>query len=116
MDILTVAKICHAVNKAFCEYCGDMSQKPWAEAADWQREAAVEAVTKRFANPGASSARESHAEWMRHKLETGWVYGPVKDDKASPPTHPDIVPFDQLPAAAQFKDTLINAVIDAAVG
>jgi hypothetical protein len=32
-----IAKTCHAVNKAFCEHLGDISQPTWEEAPDWQK-------------------------------------------------------------------------------
>jgi hypothetical protein len=46
---------------------------------------------------------QNHENWMQMKISQGWVYGPVKDfDKK---THPDLVPFDQLPDVEKRKDT-----------
>ena len=51
----------------------------------------------------------SHEEWMRDRLAHGWVYGPVKNVDAK--THPDLVPFADLPVAEKNKDVVfINAV------
>ena len=47
---------------------------------------------------------ENHENWMRMKESQGWVYGEVKDfDKK---THPDLVPFNELPEVEQLKDTV----------
>lgn len=45
---------------------------------------------------------ENHENWMRMKVKQGWVYGKVKDfDKK---THPDLVPFGDLPIIEKKKD------------
>jgi len=45
---------------------------------------------------------ENHANWMKEKINQGWIYGPVKDfDKK---THPDLVPFEDLPDIEKRKD------------
>lgn len=47
---------------------------------------------------------ENHENWMRYKLEHGWVYGEKKSEKYK--THPDLVPFDELPEVEQRKDEM----------
>lgn len=55
------------------------------------------------ANPDRTP-EQNHENWMLAKISQGWVYGPVKDfDKK---THPDMVPFEQLPAVEQRKDIM----------
>lgn len=44
--------------------------------------------------------RIEHARWMAAKNVAGFVYGPKRIGS----THPDLVPFDKLSAAAQDKD------------
>lgn len=54
-------------------------------------------------NPNMT-AEENHNNWMRMKESQGWVYGPTKDfDKK---THPDMVPFDDLPEIEKKKDIM----------
>lgn len=50
------------------------------------------------------SPEENHENWMRMKQSQGWVYGPVKD--ITKKTHPDLVPFHQLPKVEADKDTM----------
>lgn len=114
MSPLEIARICHEVNRAWCEFNGDTSQPTWDDAPDWQRTSAINGVIFHQQNPAAGDSA-SHDSWMAEKVNAGWVYGEVKDADASPPTHPCIVPFDQLPADQQFKDRLFHTIVHASV-
>lgn len=46
---------------------------------------------------------QNHENWMKTKISQGWTYGPIKDFKKK--THPDLIPFDQLPEIEKGKDT-----------
>jgi hypothetical protein len=48
------------------------------------------------------TAQENHDNWMQMKRSQGWVQGPVKDLEQK--THPDLVPYEQLPKIEQLKD------------
>jgi hypothetical protein len=111
MNIETIAKICHEVNRAYCASIGDCSQVAWEEAPEWQRESAVKGVEFQCANPNAGPSA-NHDSWLRVKLSDGWVYGAVKDAEAK--THPCIVAYDELPIEQQTKDKLFIAVVTAA--
>lgn len=114
MKVEATARICHEANRAFCEYIGDKSQPPWAEAPPWQRQSAINGVSFHILHPEAGDSA-SHDNWMAEKLAAGWVYGRVKDPDASPPTHPCLVPFEELPAEQQFKDRLFRTIVHAAL-
>ena len=47
---------------------------------------------------------QNHENWCRCKTEQGWVYGEVKDFEKK--THPDLVPFDELPKIEADKDIM----------
>ena len=53
------------------------------------------------ANPDITP-EENHNNWMKMKVSQGWVYGGVKDFEKK--THPDLVPFDELPEVERRKD------------
>lgn len=107
-----VARVCHEVNRAFCQSIGDNSQPTWEEAPDWQKDSAINGVKFHAANPTAGPD-SSHVEWMKEKVENGWVYGEVKDPEAK--THPCIVPYEQLPVEQQSKDYIFRAIVHALV-
>lgn len=102
-----IARVCHEVNRAFCEATGDHSQAPWAEASDWQVESARAGVRKVLICPGITP-EQLHEEWMALKISEGWVYGPMKDADAK--QHPCLVPYSELPMEQRLKDHLFRAV------
>lgn len=70
---------------------------------DDQLESIIDGVKFALANPGITP-EENHNNWMKMKIEQGWVYGPVKDLTLK--THPDLVNFKLLPAVEQQKDIM----------
>lgn len=107
--INTIAQVCHEANKAWCETNGDNSQKSWEEAEVWQKESAIKGVEFRINNPEAGEDAQ-HNAWMKDKINTGWVFGLIKD--AEKKTHPCIIPFNELPIFQQKKDKLFCAIVD----
>ena len=103
-----IAKLCHEVNRAYCEGLGDFSQKHWDKATDDQRESARLGVQARLEQQ--LTPEEQHNLWMRHKLANGWVYGERKDEVAK--KHPCIVPYSLLPEKQKIKDLLFGAIVD----
>jgi hypothetical protein len=106
--VLSIARTCHEVNRAYCAAIGDHSQVAWEEAPAWQRESAADGVLAIMRDP-KTSPQQSHEGWSRHKVATGWVFGDVKDEAAK--THPCLVPYDQLPLEQRIKDYLFGAVV-----
>lgn len=110
MKVEDIARVCHEANRALCAAFGDDSQKPWADAAEWQRTSAIEGVEYRRANPDGPPDAQ-HVAWMDAKLRDGWRYGAVKDEAAK--THPCIVPYAELPPEQRAKDHIFQAIVDA---
>lgn len=111
MTPLYIAKLCHETNRAYCQSIGDDSQLPWDEAPEWQRQSSLAGVTDILMGL-ITTPEQAHESWLANKAAQGWAYGPVKDALATPPTHPCMVPYEQLPAAQQFKDALIFYVVN----
>lgn len=105
-----IARVCHEVNRAYCEALGDHSQVSWEEAPDWQKNSALLGVTLHLENP-ASKPSDSHESWMAQKEKDGWKYGPLKDPDLK--EHPCMVPFEELPREQQAKDHIFHAVVNA---
>jgi hypothetical protein len=105
-----IARVCHEVNRAYCQALGDDSQPAWSDAPQWQRDSAMAGVIMHMGNPDIGPSA-SHASWMAHKLADGWTYGPVKDPAKK--EHPCMVPFDELPVEQQAKDYIFRAVVHA---
>jgi hypothetical protein len=106
--IQNIAKLCHQVNRAYCQSIGDTSQPTWADAPQWQRDSAVNGVKYHLEND--VSPQQSHENWATVKLADGWVWGEVKDPDNK--THPCIVPYNELPIEQRTKDYLFKAICD----
>lgn len=98
-----VAQACHEMNRIWCEAHGDLSQPHWEDAPDWQKQSARVGVMSFLEDPTISPA-ETHKNWLKHKLNDGWVYGEVKDEVAK--THPCIKNYEDLPMEQRRKDIL----------
>lgn len=108
LTVEQIARVCHEVNRAYCEALGDTSQKPWDDAPQWQRESAIKGVEFHVRYPSAS-ASASHDSWWDQKKADGWVFGLVKDETTK--THPCCVPFGSLPVEQQAKDYLFRSIV-----
>lgn len=108
--VLSIARVCHEVNRAYCQSLGDHTQPTWEEAPNWQRDSACRGVEMHLNNPNATP-EDSHKSWMEQKLKEGWVFGETKDGNAK--THPCLVPYEQLPQEQRAKDFLFRGTVHA---
>lgn len=111
---IEIARVCHEINKAYCESLGDHSQSGWDSSPQWQKDSAIAGVAFHIEGlfGGASHGPEaSHESWMAQKVADGWTYGPIKNPDIK--QHPCIVPFDKLPKDQQAKDYIFRAVVHA---
>jgi hypothetical protein len=104
-----IGRVCHEVNRAYCQALGDGSQPAWEDAPEWQRESARMGVDLHLS--GDFGPEASHASWAQQKIADGWTYGLVKDPELK--QHPCLLPFDQLPREQQAKDFIFRGVVHA---
>lgn len=109
--IETIAKMAHAVNSAYCEAIGDPVAPPWEQASEDLRDSICTGVIFHLENPSAT-AQDSHDRWLETKADQGWTFGEVKSEANK--THPNIVPYEDLPQEQRVKDHLFRAVVHAA--
>lgn len=109
MDIETIARIAHQLNKAYCESIGDNSQPNWKDAPDWQKKSAINGVIFHQKNPGFS-ARASHENWLKEKFSNGWKYGPTKNQEKK--EHPCCVDYNELPQEQKSKDYIFKSIVE----
>lgn len=111
MAVLTVeaiSRVVHEVNRAYCMAIGDSSQKRWDGAPDWQKKSCRDGVLLHTRNPNMS-AEESHEKWLSEKKESGWKWGPVKNEDKK--EHPCCVPYQELPIEQKVKDFLFATIV-----
>lgn len=107
LTVAMIATLCHEANRSYCRALGDLSQPPWEEAPEWQRESALAGVEFNLAHPDAP-ASASHESWLKEKEAAGWVHGKVKDPNKR--EHPCMVPFAERPREQQAKDHLFKGI------
>ncbi len=110
LSVEFIAKMCHETNRSYCEAIGDTSQKPWDQAAQWQRDSAVKGVQFKLDNVNAQPA-DQHNAWKKDKVQAGWVHGAEKNETLK--THPCIVPYYALSLEQRRKDYLFGAIVTA---
>lgn len=108
METEQIAKVCHNVNKAYCESIGDNTQVTWEKAPEWQQKSAVSGVLFHLDND--VTPEQSHENWVESKVVDGWIYGDVKDEGLK--THPCMVPYNDLPKEQRMKDLLFKSIVD----
>lgn len=102
------ARCAYEATRALYAQIGDLRPKPWEDTPEEQRRSVlrrVEAVAR------GETDSQLHESWMRDKLAAGWVFGFEMRPNATPPTHPLLVPYDQLPIKHQLKDGLFHKVV-----
>lgn len=108
MTIKDIAKVCHEINKAYCESIGDDSQPLWENAPQWQKDSAIQGVIFHINNPNAKPS-DSHNNWLEQKIKDGWEWGNIKDSDKK--THPCILPYEMLPIEQKGKDFILLQVV-----
>lgn len=103
-----IAEICHNANRAYCASLGNYSQPLWADAPEWQKASAQNGVQFHLSNE--TTPEQSHENWLKQKVDEGWVYGPAKDPVKR--EHPCMVPYNQLPVEQRAKDYIFKAICD----
>lgn len=103
-----LARVAHEANRAFCEAHGDFSHQAWDRVPVWQRESMIHGVDFNLSHPDAEPG-DQHENWMREKVDNGWVYGAEKSDEAK--THPCLIPWEELPLVQKSKDVLFQSIV-----
>lgn len=94
----TAARLVHAVWCGFQLGAGqNYNEEPDADDI----RSTIASIRDYLRNPDRTP-EQSHTMWTIDRVSHGWVYGPVKDKRLL--THPDLVPYDQLPDVERRKD------------
>lgn len=111
MKVDQIARVCHAANQELQHLQANPMipvADDWDELSAEARESVMSGV---WGVQNGNTPEESHAAWVKFKLERGWAFGPMKSEEFK--IHPLLVPYDQLPADQQVKDHLFSAIVKA---
>jgi len=84
--------------------CRPIVPERWGDRDKTFRTQFIEVVNKQCSDDKFTSAEAAHDSWVRVYEKMGWRYGPVRD--AEKKTHPDMVPFNDLPRSERDKDEI----------
>lgn len=84
----------------------------WSLRDESFRKQFINIVLKYSSMDKLPSPEEAHNSWCQSYKDMGWKYGEVRDVIAK--THPDMVPFDELPIDERDKDEVFLYIIDLA--
>lgn len=106
VDIAEVAYEAITSYKSVYENSGPW--KSWMQITKEERDSYIVGVEWVMNNP-ATTAEHQHNAWMKHKQDTGWLWGKEKDEKLR--THPLLIPFSKLTLDHKTKDELFIATV-----
>lgn len=108
-QIEQAAQLLHDWNRAYCTAIGDPANMPWEQAPQHQRESGRDAIRFVLHNPRVSP-EEMHQEWINARTKQGWTQGAVKNEDLK--THPNLVPYEELPESQRVKDTFARTAAE----
>lgn len=107
LTVEQLAEICHEANRGYQAATGhDFISQPWATCPTISREATIAGVEQVMEG---LTPEECHHNWVALRREQGFLVG-NNDHFAH--THPNMVPYDQLPAREQQKNLLFAGVVN----
>lgn len=86
--------------------------EPWEQRDEAFRKQFREYIESLLTADRLLTPEEAHDNWMKKYLEMGWTYGPVRDPEKK--THPDLVPYDELPKLEKDKDEIFLLIVETA--
>lgn len=101
-----IARVAHAANTEYRTILGEEPAPAWADLPEGWR-AGIIAGIENARLESTETPEQSHERWVVSKFMDGWTYGlydPVHK------THPNMVPFSQLPEEQRNKDALFQAI------
>lgn len=117
-QIELLAAACHSAWYSYAVLGLGEDGDPWNSAEQHQRESMIKGVEfwerridkEEILNLNLSTLADmysevSHDEWVRHKEENGWRYGPNKHPELK--EHPCMVPYEDLPEEQRAKDKAV---------
>lgn len=106
-EVTRIAQRAHEANRQYRRKIGEDPGPRWDEAPDEMRDSIRNGVLKAL---DGATPEQLHQSWMHHKLDAGWIYGEGErnDEKK---THPQLLPYSDLPEAQKEKDELFQGSV-----
>ena len=83
--------------------------EPWDQRDEAFRRQMTDYVNRLLSTEPMPTPEEAHQSWMEAYFKMAWIAGPAYD--AITKTHPDLVPFMELPMAERKKDEIFLLLV-----
>lgn len=83
--------------------------EPWEQRDEKFRKQFVAIIDKYLKQDKLPTPEEAHDSWMQSYFDMGWKYGETRD--VGNKTHPDLLPFNELPQDERDKDAIFLAFV-----
>lgn len=108
--ISRIAAATHGAVREWNRTKGETDQVDWDVTPSDIKRSAIDGV--RYALGDAAITPEmSHRRWVDRKLAEGWKRGMIRSHQGK--THPNLVPWNELPPDERVKDALFIAIVRA---
>lgn len=107
--VLVIAKLAHNMSNATVGNTNFLVPEAmpiiysWNDAPVEMQDSVLDGV-RAILNQKVRSPEQAHENWMEHKADNGWHYGPVKDTEAR--QHPCMLPYSELSPYNRLKDAI----------
>lgn len=109
LDTERIAPVVWNAIRAYQRVIGDPVNPPWETITGPPRDSFIDGAIHGALN--GRTPEEQHNNWIKNRRADGWTLGPSKDTVAK--THPNLVPYEELPAAQRRKDLITLALVRA---
>jgi hypothetical protein len=104
-----LAAACYTASQAMIWLGFNQLELDWSELPDWKRYTIMHTIAfwdeLELDNLTVEKVwAASHLAWCNLMRREHWVFGLIEDEHSQPPTHPDLVPYDQLPEIRRKSD------------
>jgi len=110
MDFETITKFIYEAARKEAEWSKrSIVPEAWEDRDEKFKKQMIDVVRRYIESDQLPSPEEAHNSWMKAYLDMGWKYGEARDTEKK--THPDLLPFDQLPRDERDKDAIFLSLV-----
>lgn len=105
-----IAKLIYEATRVEADWSGrSIVPEEWERREEKFREQFVNIINKYISSDKLPTPSKAHASWMHSYFKMGWKYGKTRDTNKK--THPDLIPFEELPRDERDKDAIFLAFV-----
>ena len=110
MNIEFIAKTIYEATRLEAKWSGrSIVPEKWEKRDEKFKQQFIEVIERYLSLKRLPTPKQAHNSWTKAYYKMGWRYGKVRDPIKK--THPDLVPFEELPKDERDKDAIFLAFV-----